>query len=1232
MVQTDEQQKKKVKYTKQQQTAIDARDSSVIVSAAAGSGKTAVLTDRIVKLLSDPISEVDADRIIIVTFTNDAAAEMKKRISNKLADLINENPDNKHLIKQQALLQNARISTINSFCVDFLRDNITNQGITSGFEIMDESADNVLKAQAMEELFDWYSTDDRYNDISYLYDRFCIKNHKKLEYVIMSVEKFISSVPMPDDWLAMAVTESCKNFMDSIYGIKLFGYAYKKAVNILNGFQENSKLIPDIFYNDMSSKPAVAHMEQAFDDIEVAGSFLKVIESETIPTDTKLNYVDNIKSLKQIRDKTPYNEALRKVYQDRRTSLKNELKELCSFFDMTEDNFKDAQKVIKILVEVVRKYREIIWEKKCSKNAISFNDSESLVLKILAVTDESGHIIQSEVARSMSEYYSCIMIDEYQDSNNKQDLIFKLLSKNYKIDSDGTSAYGGNVFLVGDVKQCIYRFRLANPDNFIKAMKKAVPYNKETDSVMKLILLNKNFRSSEETIDFINFVFGGIMSEECGEIDYNDDEKLYFGAKKYTNADVDCKPCIMLINTDSDSESDDNASDDEKNIEAEVTAEKIAEMIKTKVQVAESDGSTRNCRPSDFLILARTNAASKDYVQALEKRNIPAVGNDEKGYLKSQEIVTLIDLLRIIANPLKEVPMSVVMLSPMYMFSLEELSYIKSLDRKKQLYQILISIVNGEYEGFDVRLLVKCKEFLESIDRFRLDSVTMTLSELINSIYDMTDFISVMQINKDGDKKRANLRMLIRYAQSYEKFAAADSNGGLGGFISYIDRISEIGDYEQGKVSSSSGDYVTIKTLHKSKGLEYPFVFICETQKDFQLKDYDKEKDSYIKRNTSVICSDDGRIGFILGDKELFRRYKTFQYTMLENEKKLYTISEEMRLLYVGMTRTQQKLFINLRCGFPYVKEVKNLMNKYTANGGDIKHIAFEAKRFSDWIWLCLMTNSGFGEISELLGLDSCVSGIYSSELFEYRYYDSSKTNEGFAVQKHVILQPDENAVKNIMDIIDNYYDRTLSETTAKLSVTQISRKFSETEEYDFHLKRPAFISERRTLTGAERGTAIHTFFQYCNFEKAAEDAGAEVERLTLDGHLTKAQAECISYNKICAFFASSLYKRIQSAGNYEREKKFMVLSSELKTNNPEFEKLKNSDNMIKGIIDLMFEESDGIVIVDYKSDRGLDDDALRERYKTQLEIYKSAIEMLTGKKVKELLLYSIELRREILL
>lgn len=1211
-------------WTQQQENAITARGSSVIVSAAAGSGKTAVLTERLVRLISDPKSGVRADRMIVVTFTNDAAAELKKRLDSKLRDIIAERPGDIHLLRQQVLLQNARISTINSFCFELLRDNITDQGITSGFSVLDETDHNVMRSQAMDELINYYS-ENEYEKISYLYDRFCIRNDRRLIEVLNSIDNFLASAAFRDKWLDNAVAEYKKPLKETIYYKALTEQSVLRLEAALKLSEASCAMMNDIFPDFKEGSPADKSRKQAIEDCERIEDLIGIFRKGMLPSAEEAEKAQAFGDLVRVTAKTPHNAQLREIYKKRRTQCRNIVKSVIDGISTVESDFAESARVTELLAGMIRKYHELLWERKCSRNAISFDDGERLALELLADFDENGRIRPTATAERTAEYYDIIMIDEYQDSNNKEDMIFKLISRNYKTDAEGQPMYGDNVFLVGDVKQSIYGFRLANPRNFIKTLKDSVPYSPEEKSPNQAIILNKNFRSSPEVIDMVNYVFSQVMSEKCGDIAYTDEEKLYFGAVGYEAAEQERKTQITFIKDEAAETDDDTPAHLRIKTDPEAiwTASKIAKMLDSGVSVAERDGTVRKCRPSDFCILVRRNSFINIYANELMKLGVPAKGAEEQGYLRSREIAVLTDLLRVINNPLLDIPMTAVMMSPMYMFSVGDVAAIKALSSRRPLYSLLKGLISGEFPKFsDFFLIERCREFLDSIDSFRLSSVTMTIGELIAYIYDTTDFISVMQMSSDGEKKRANLRALIQYAKGYEEALAFEGSGGLGGFLRHIDRIMETGDLAQGKLSAAAGDYVTVQTFHASKGLEYPFVFIAETSCLFR------------DESDTVMCSDDGRIGYVLYDPEIYRKYKTFQQMMLHGEAADKAMGEEMRLFYVGMTRARQQLFINLKCGEKALKRVSSQIEDCVVSG-DINSIAASAKSHSDWIWASLIRHRAFGDIADLLGIETGAFGIpeavYDDDIFTYELAGESDNAE--AADEEIVISegPDEAIITELKRIIAMDYDRTFSEMPAKLSVTQITKKLlPEGESADYKLKRPRFISAEKKLTGAERGTAIHTFFQYCDLEAAKEDADSELIRMEDLGYLTPAQADSISIPNVQAFFESSIYRRMCAAKQIWREKKFMVAVSELKLDEDLAGPLMKADGMIKGIIDMMFEEPDGIVIVDYKSDRGTTAAQLSERYSAQLRLYRAAVELTIGKKVKEAYLYSFELKKQI--
>ena len=1186
-------------WTKQQQDAIDARDCSIIVSAAAGSGKTAVLVERLVKQLTDKENKVRADRMIVTTFTNDAAAEVKQRLNSKLLSEINANPNDTYIAQQYMLLQNAKISTITSFCFELIRDNIDRLDITSDFSILDEADHSLIKSEALAETMDiWCKS--RSKDVDFLYDKFCIEDDGKILEVAEQIDKFLSSVAMRDVWMEKTANEFSLPVTETVYYKAFLNDAIDDLNYALLLATANTEMVTKISKNTPEK-----NIEQADGDLSVVKTLLAFIQEYDATQDINIVLQNcTFGTLKSVSKTIPHDMELRERFKANREKFKETVSQTLEKLEFFIPDFIENGKIFSIFCDFLNDYYKILWSKKVDKNSISFDDGERIALELLAEIGENGEILQSQLAQSLAEHYDIIMIDEYQDSNDKQDLIFKLLSKGYRLDGQNLPLYGKNAFIVGDVKQSIYKFRLANPVNFINTMNCSAEYCAENHSDNACIKLNKNFRSSAQVIDYINFVFKTVMSQKCGDVEYQDSEMLYFGAEEFTNDTENITEIIFI----------DRENDENDNAEAIAACQKIKNMLEQKVEVRLKDGSARPCEPKDFCILIRQNKAAKKFVECFKKFDINARAEEEKGYIKSREIAILLDVLRIINNPLDDVAIATVMLSPMFMFTAEDLAKIRIIDMSQYIYLILDSITNKNIATDDL-LYKKCFDFVDKIKTFRQLSVIMSVEELIKRIYDTTDFITVMQLQLDGEKKRANLRSLIRHANKYE--SASTGNLGVAGFVRYINRILEQGgDFEQGKISSASENFVAIKTVHKSKGLEFPFVFLVELHRRYPLD------------LSTVQCNSKNMIGFTVFDNKTVRRYRTVAYSQIAKKNSSEMLSEQMRLLYVALTRAKQKIFINLSFDDKILKSISDLTVKLANDGFDFKNSAVNAKNPAAWIWMSLISHSKFSEIAERLGINPyCLpQSVITQTLFNYSIYSPQEITES-TDNRVTSYSPDKNLINELSAMINFEYNKILSKMPSKLSITQLAEKFgSEDSVNHFSLKKSRITENTRRLTGAERGTAIHTFFQYCNFSNAINDVENELCRLIDAGYLTEVEAASIPAEKVKAFFENDLYRRITEAKSITREMKFMISVADL----PKTHNFNIQGGMIKGIMDLVIEENDGLVLVDYKSDINSGYDGLKSKYEVQMALYKVALELITQKKVKEVYLYSFELEKQI--
>ena len=1187
-------------WTKEQTDAINARGRSIIVSAAAGSGKTSVLVERLIRQLSDRENKIPADRMIVVTFTKDAAAEMKQRLTAALAELIEKEPENHWLNQQQLLLQSAKISTIHSFCFELIRDNIQELELSGSFRIMDETETQLIVSKAISDLVTEYYQKD-IQKTEKLYEQFCYKDDNTIEDLISDIYQFISAIPYGQRWLehvkdsyspdGSLYDDFCSKYMQSILGqlkkaeafsaecVGLIGdTGLDKCIDILDNEYFTITRYIEMFSSDKYSLREKAEMYNA-------PEFARLVMGKNADPDIK-------ERIKILRD-------------EYKSILKDEITAGMDLVEYSEEDFATHFEVLSILIEMISKLESNLWKIKVDKSCISFNDAEALTVKLLSSIDQDGNIVKSSLAHGLSEYYKIIMIDEFQDTNNNQDLIFKLLSHG----GDATKS-GENMFVVGDVKQSIYRFRLANPKNFINTMNASVQYNGDDTLDNSYIKLNKNFRSSESVISFVNFIFRSIMSREVGEIVYNSEEELVKGAD-FTQRDRNTEVALIV------------QDDNEKNsCSAKYTAKKIYDMLRNNAQVDNKDGiSTRDCVKRDFCILLRRKSDADEYIQELAKCGICAYSEETAGYLKSREISVLINLLRITDNPLIDTSFAAVMLSPMFMFTDDEFAELRLINRSGHIYDAVctgIESIEGQEPILSGDILLKTRNVYNTISELRMQSATLDLVGLIRKIYDRTDFISVIQIYSDCDKKRANLRVLLEYAKMYQEA----SNEGLSGFLRYIDKMVKVnGDFRQGQTVSTSEDVVMIKTIHKSKGLEFPFVFLCQTHSLFNVADSRK----------NIQLNFESGIGFRLQNRREFQRYPTLPFNVINKMNMSDSLSEELRLLYVALTRAKEKLFIPLKIG----KSQKNKLAEYAVGihqySGITPRLACEAKSMSDWLLMALITHKDAKKLRELSEYDMFYTqsdnfnikfeSIEAESLSEENTISEDKNN---CIEKAAV---NNELVSEITEKFDFKYDYSLSILQAKVSVSEILKSDSRS---DIVLKRPSFMQEGGRLTGSEKGTVIHSILQHADFQRLYSDTSAEIDNIVRHGFITEHQKYAADINLIKRFIGSELFKRALRSGNIIRERKFLMRISDIEITDEEFAKYNNTNGMIQGIIDMYFQEDDGLVLVDYKTDNVSDLSILAEKYSLQLAIYRSALRRIEEKKVKETVIYSLKLGKMI--
>ncbi len=1198
-------------WTDDQLLAINTTDKAVIVSAAAGSGKTAVLIERTLRILCDEEKKIPADRLLAVTFTNDAAAQMREKLSLAIFTKIEEEPDNEWLQLQQVRLQTARISTINSFCFELVKNNIHNFDISSGVRILDETEYSVMKAKALEDVFEKFYL-EKPEMMKFLNGIFCNDTDKQLSEIVEALFDFSRSLPFKDSWFKKAIDAFDKEsdmisfwksliLKDLMQKIKSVSNAVTRASRYSSTLQFHKKA-QDIIQKDIEIVNHLFEISVNNDWDSIITTLTNISWASFSKTADKGSNADNAAAETAILE---FIHRLRKGYTDEMKKIQS----LISYSEaQIESDMQMSKEVLSDLILLVDELWGVLWAKKVEKNAIDFADVEILSIKLLAKETENG-FEKTQLANELvsSRQYSIILIDEFQDVNNLQDIIFKVLS-----DSSDNNIIGRNMFVVGDVKQSIYRFRQANPKIFIQTSKDA---NTEKNSeIITEIKLRKNFRSRKCVIDFVNFIFHKVMSDEVGEVEYTDDESLELGAQ-YDNRELSTE--LMVIDTIADEEAEDG--DIMSSDEPVFVAQRIKKMLDEKYPVLEN-GELRPCKQGDFCVLLRSKTVSKSFVNAFHSYGLSVSNEELTGYLKSREISVLINMLNIIDNPMNDTAMASVLLSPIFMFSTDELALLKINFPTRRLYSSIkkmsdFLLSENELSEEQICIANKCSVAIKKIAELRVDSINLTLERLISRIYDSTDFFAVASAFSDGKQKRANLRLLLEYADSYDK----SINGGLSGFIRYINTVFRNGnDFKQAGELCAGDDSVAIKTIHKSKGLEYPFVFLCRTATAFTRQKQDLSKRMLINLN--------GGVGFHLKDVQKHYKYKTLSYDAVSRMNRYEMLSEEMRLLYVALTRAKEKLFITYLRTPKTDTRLKKIAEDLSSFGGIESSLVASADSMQEWLAMALLTYSKNNFLREIVGND-IILPVYETDAvidFDVQGKKEAFENESLSDYEDANLPLiNEEIYNEVKRYVSFEYDFSLSQKTAKLSVSEVAKD----ENYlDYRYAIPVLNKEKNKLSAAEKGTATHLFMELCDFEKAEESVEIEIQRLVLSGIMSKKQADSINTSSVNAFFQGEFYKRMKKSSNILREKQFIVRISDMKLSGEILSGYEKTDGMLQGIADCVFEEDDGYTLVDYKTDYAVSTQELKEKYSLQLQLYKAAFDLVLDRPVKSSYIYSFRL------
>ena len=1185
-----------MKWTEEQQKVIDTRDRNILVSAAAGSGKTAVLVARILALVTDPAHPVDIDRLLIVTFTNAAAGEMRQRIRDALEARAEEAPENAHLQRQLVLIHNAQITTIHSFCLQVLRSHFHMIGLDPGFRIADEGEmlllrQDVLK-ETLEEAYELgagevHTTETE--EFRQLLEQLAPgKDDQAVQNALLQVYQFSLGQPWPDEWLAGCRMAYCRpDKEETPPEPDWVRFAVKDTKRVLADVREEilyaitlcqAEHGPYMYEKAMRDDLAMVEALQAADSYrELAKAF--AVSGTYTRLSTKKDESVSKEQKEQVQE-------LRAGIKDALASVRVQY-----FYDRPEaleETFYASGVVVRALTRLVERFMEKLTEKKREKNVLDFSDLEHLALEILVVHDETG-IQASPAALEYAEQFEEIMIDEYQDSNLVQELILNSVA--------GRGRGEANRFMVGDVKQSIYRFRLACPELFLE---KYQTY-RELENACR-IDLHKNFRSRSEVLDGVNEIFRQIMTENLGGIVYDKDAMLYPGAVFAPDSgEARRLPEFLLL---------DPEDQDKQEAEARLVGMQIQQMVGSFPVWDAKRSAYRPMAYRDIVILLRTVSGwAETFGEVLSDMGIPCFTGSQKGYFSAVEVRTVLAYLEVLDNPVQDIPLAAVMRSPIGGFSDEALAKLRSASEERRFYDCCTAYRDN---GEDAALRLALDTFFRQMEYFREKAAYTPIHLLLWEILDVTGYGAYAAALPAGRQRKANLDMLVEKAIAYE----ATSYRGLYHFIRYIESLKRYEvDYGEASLGTESDDTVRIMSIHKSKGLEFPVVFVSGLGKQFNETEL---------RGRLALHSSFG-IGCDYVDTTLRLRQPSLLKKVIQKTSALENLGEELRILYVAMTRAKEKLILT--------GAVPNASQKLeawqTLNVRAMETLSYstltKASSYLDWVLPALLQHSG---------KDCFLLRVLSAEdLLEES--KEAKASDLWRVLEHPKEKTEARRYLERVFSAEYPYEQEQA-ISGKVSVTELKKQTQLPEEHEglelYPVKEskgtvPRFRAAETTMPGSMRGTIYHTFMENLDFHKK-DVLETQLEEWIKCGKMTRDEAAAVRISDIRRFLESDIGLRMERAeegGRLHREQPFVlgVPAHEIRSCWQSEELV-----LVQGIIDAWFEEDDGIVIVDYKTDRVRTMQTLAGRYHIQLEAYAKAVARLTGKMVKECGIYSFCLGR----
>ena len=1223
-----------VKWTKEQSQAIYEKDSNILVAAGAGSGKTAVLVERIInKIINE---KIDIDRLLVVTFTNAAAAEMRERVLEAIYKKLDETPENENLQRQITLLNKASICTIDSFCLDVVRNHFYElENISPNFRIADTTEIELLKQEVLEDIFEekYESQEEDFAELINTYTSY--RDDTPLKELILKIYTYIQSNPFPNQWLdekieMFHIQDFAKDFSKNPWGEILLKEVEEELIDDISTLKEQEQ--------NLARNPELEKYTKTLsDDIDK----LEMLKVNLNSWDKAYAIYSNLTFVTWPRQKidSAMKDQAKLIRDDIKKKVAKKLNKI--FIYNSEEANRDIADMYPILVKLkhlIFAFGEEFSKRKRNKNIVDFNDIEHLALHIL-IKNEDGKIEPTEVANIYKEKFVEIAIDEYQDSNMVQEYILTAISR------------GNNTFMVGDVKQSIYKFRQAMPDLFLSKYKTyQLKENKKDEDNLKIQLF-RNFRSRENVLDFTNVIFQDIMSENLGEIDYTKEEYLNLGASYEVSSqkleteidviDLKEKEDFAIEGEARGSEEQQENQETEEiteervediQVEARFVANKIKSLIENHFQVFDRKiNGFRDIQYKDIVILLRsTKVNAPIFEEEMINLGMPVFSESSQEYLDSIEIQTIMSLLKIIDNPIQDIPLVTVLRSPIGNFTDDELVEIRLSDKYDQFY----TAMQKARINVDKKLKEKIDTFFNNLEKWRKEQEYLALDEFIWKLYSDTHYYTYVGLMPNGDLRQANLKMLFGRAKQYE----TASFKGLYNFIQFMEKL-HIGSNDLGsaKLIGENDDVIRIMSIHKSKGLEFPVVFLSATGKQFNLMDL----------NQNILLHQELGIGVKYIDYERQVQYDTLTKEAIRNKILTETLSEEMRILYVALTRAKEKLYIT-GLKKDYEKEMENMqkqVGRYHKVNEKINYILVKKyKKYLDWMLLVY---------------------LYEKEnrnnLFKLNVWNKQELLKSFAKPKEEVVDIKEQLEKvkieketfeKLNTVLEYTYPHQLATTIPTMtSVTKIKQNQLNNEietkseikienqaenqvENQLTFHKPNFLREdiEEVITPAQKGTLIHLCMQRLDETKdyTLESIKMLIQGLEKRKMITEKEAKAINPYKILAFTKSAIWEALKTAKKVYKERPFFI---NIPAKEIYGEEELEEEILVQGIIDLYYiNQNDEIILVDYKTDyveTGKENELI-EKYITQLELYKRALEESLQRKVSKTYIYSVYLEKEI--